>query len=76
MINPAVLITFKKKIEEFGMRHPRFVSFIQALKGREMPVGSVIDITVTMPDGETFQSNIKLTEEDIEMLKTIASMNS
>lgn len=74
MVNPAALLTFKKKIEDFGMRHPRFVSFIQALKGQEMPVGSVIDITVTMPTGETYQSNIKLTEEDIEMLRTIASM--
>lgn len=74
MVNPAALLTFKKKIEEFGMRHPRFVSFIQALKGQEMPVGSIIDITVTMPTGETYQSNIKLTAEDLEMLKTISSM--
>ncbi len=74
MVNPAVLLTFKKKIEEFGMRHPRFVSFVQTLKGREMPVGTVIDISVTMPDGETLQSNIKLTEEDLEMLKALSNM--
>ena len=71
MVNPAMLLTLKKKWEEFSVRHPQFVSFIQALKGRGVTEGSIIDITVTMPDGEKFQSNLKLSAEDIEMIRSL-----
>ncbi|MBO7374420.1 MAG: hypothetical protein J6Z07_02695 [Lachnospiraceae bacterium] len=70
-MNPAMLLTLKKKWEEFSTRHPKFVSFIGALKGRGVQEGSIIDITVTMPDGQQFQSNLKLTAEDIEMIRSL-----
>ena len=70
-MNPAMLLTLKKKWEEFSTRHPKFVSFIEALKGRGVQEGSIIDITVTMPDGQQFQSNLKLTAEDIEMIRSL-----
>ena len=71
MVNPAMLLTLKKKWEEFSTRHPKFVSFIQTLKGRGVTEGSIIDITVTLPDGEKFQSNLKLSAEDIEMIRNL-----
>lgn len=70
-MNPATLLTFKKKFEEFSERHPRFVQFLGALKNNNITEGSVIDVKVTQPDGQVFQSNIKLTQEDLEMLKSL-----
>lgn len=70
-MNPAAMLTFKKKFEEFAQRHPRFVQFLGALKGSNLPEGSVIDVKVTLPDGQIFQSNLKLTEEDLEMIKSL-----
>lgn len=72
MVNPAALLTFKKKWEEFSMRHPKFVAFLGALKNQGMAEGSIIDIKVTMPNGESFQSNIKLTAEDVEFVRSMA----
>ncbi len=72
MVNPAALLTMKKKWEEFSARHPKFVSFISVLKTHGVAIGSVIDIKVTLPNGETFQSNLKLTEEDVEMIRSLA----
>lgn len=72
MVNPAALLTFKKKWDEFSARHPKFVSFLGVLKNRGVDVGSVIDIKVTLPNGETFQSNLKLTQEDVEAIKSLA----
>lgn len=71
MVNPTALLTFKKKWEEFSGRHPRFVSFIGTLQGTGVPVGSIIDISVTLPSGEKYQSNLKLTEEDVEMIRSL-----
>jgi len=72
MVNPAALLTFKKKWDEFSSRHPKFVSFLGVLKNQGIAEGSVIDMKVTMPDGEVFQSNIKLTPEDIELIRGLA----
>ena len=72
MVNPAALLSFKKKWDEFSGRHPKFVAFLGALKNQGMAEGSVIDMKVTMPNGEVFQSNIKLTAEDIELIKGLA----
>ena len=71
MMNPAALLTLKKKWEEFSSRHPKFVSFLGCLKGKGMTEGSIIDITVTLPNGEKYQSNLKFTAEDIEAIKNL-----
>lgn len=70
-MNPASLLTFKKKFEEFSQRHPRFVQFLGTLKNNSLTEGSVIDVVVTQPDGQVFRSNIKLTQEDLDMIKSM-----
>ena len=72
MVNPAALLTLKKKWDVFSGIHPRFVSFLGALKNQGITEGSIIDMKVTMPNGEVFQSNIKLTPEDIELIRGLA----
>lgn len=74
MINPAKLLSFKKDWEGFAQRHPRFVQFILAIFQNGMGEGSVIDVTVTLPDGKTYQSNMRLTQEDIDFIKGIGNM--
>lgn len=74
MMNPAKLLSLKKDWEAFAQRHPRFVQFILAVAQNGMGEGSVIDVTVTLPDGKTYQSNMRLTQEDVEFVKGIGSM--
>lgn len=74
MMNPAKLLTFKKDWEAFAERHPRFVQFIMTIAKNGMGEGSVIDVTVTLPDGRTYQSNMRLTQEDVDFVKGIGNM--
>ncbi len=69
MMNPAKLLSLKKDWEAFSARHPRFVQFIMTIAQNGMGVGSIIDVTVTLPDGKTFQSNLRLTQEDVDFVK-------
>ncbi|MBQ1489183.1 MAG: hypothetical protein IIZ41_10565 [Lachnospiraceae bacterium] len=71
MMNPATLLTLKKKWEEFQERHPKFAMFLINVAGQGMETGSVIDITITMPDGKIYQSNMRVSEEDIELFKSL-----
>ncbi len=74
MFNPTKLLQFKKKWEEFAGRHPKFVLFIKALTQSSLQEGTVVDINITTPDGKTVGSNLRLTQEDIDMLKDIGAM--
>ncbi len=70
-MNPAALLTLKKKWEEFQGRHPKFATFLVSVAGQWMENGSIIDITITMPDGKVYQSNMRVSEEDIELFKCL-----
>lgn len=74
MINPAKLLTMKKDWEAFSQRHPKFVQFFMTLMQNGVGVGSVIDVTVTLPDGKSYQSNMRLTQEDVDFVKNIGNM--
>lgn len=74
MMNPAKLLTIKKDWDGFSARHPRFVQFIMVLMRSGIGPGAVIDVTVTLPDGNNMQSNIKLTQEDVEFFGKIKDM--
>ncbi len=74
MMNPAKLLTLKKDWDGFSARHPRFVQFIMALMHSGLGPGAVIDVTVTLPDGTSMQSNMKLAQEDVEFFNTIKNM--
>lgn len=74
MMNPAKLLTLKKEYTAFSQRHPKFMQFIITLIQNGVGVGSVIDVTVTMPDGRNWTSNMKVTEEDVEFIKGFKDM--
>ena len=64
----GMLLSFKKKWEEFTARHPKFAAFITDVAGKGIDEGSVIDITITMSDGKVYQSNMRVSEEDLELI--------
>lgn len=69
MLNPAKLLSLKKDWEAFSARHPKFVQFISTVAANGIGVGSIIDVTVKLPNGKTFQSNMRLTQEDVSFVE-------
>lgn len=67
-MNPMQLLKAKDQLGKFKERHPKFLPFIKAI-GKKAGAGSVIEVKVTNPDGTSTTSNIKLTPEDIALLK-------
>lgn len=71
----AMLQKFKSSIDLFRSNHPKFPLFVNAVTQNALAEGTIIEITVTSPEGKQYSSNIKLKEEDIELMKTIQQMN-
>lgn len=62
------LMKYREIWNHFTSRHPKFFAFLQAVKNRELPEGTIAEIVMKYPDGSTMKTNIQLTKEDIEIL--------
>ena len=80
MINPAKLLKIKSLWDTFTRNHPRFPMFLNAIAQSNqngtpiMKEGTIIDINITTPEGQTVGTNVKLTESDLEMFHELMNL--
>lgn len=65
------LLEIRNLWSAFTRRHPKFPQFLTAIQQAGIPEGTVIEVTITPPDGKTFTSNLKVTAEDIDAVKSL-----
>ena len=70
-INPMKLLELKNLWNAFTRRHPKFPQFISAVQQAGISEGTIIEVQITSPDGKTFTSNMKVTSEDIDAVKSL-----
>lgn len=70
-MNPAELLKLKSDLKTFEKEHPKFLSFLRYCADRGMGEGTVVDITLRSPDGESTHANMRLTAQDAEMLQRL-----
>ena len=74
-LNPMVLLKIRKMWGDFTAAHPKLVPyFIELNSGGYIGEGSVIDITVTDADGRSLRCNMKVSADDIELIKSVADI--
>ncbi len=74
MINPASLFKIKSSWDRFTANHPKFPAFVQAASAGMVAEDSIIDITITGPDGRKIGTNVKLTQSDMELFEQLKNM--
>ncbi len=72
-MNPMALMQMKALFEKFRDRHPRFLQFFTAAAGT-VTEDSLIEISLTTPDGKKMITNMKVTPEDIELFAQLKNM--
>ena len=70
-MNPIIMMKLKAELDAIAKRHPKFAAFVQYLIDHEIPAGTVLEVTVKLPDGGTVRSNLKLTEEDAQLVRQL-----
>ena len=70
-MNPLKLMELHRFKQAFEKNHPRFFPFLKAVSQEALQENTIVDIQVTVPSGNTYKTNLKLTADDIEMLKEI-----
>ena len=70
-INPVEMLQIGGRIQTFKEQHPRIPAFIKTVGKDAIKEGAVIEVKVTSVEGDEYVTNIRLTAEDIEMLKVL-----
>lgn len=73
MFNPGKIFRMKNAWEAFTASHPKFPLFLEAVNQNALQEGTIIEFSVTTPDGKTLQSNVKLNKSDVEAIRELTS---
>lgn len=73
-MNPMALLKAKKSWETFVGNHPRFPAFLQAVQSTGIREGTVIEVSVTTPEGRNMMTNVKLTASDMKAFEDLKGL--
>ena len=65
----------KSLLTKFRENHPKVPMFFAAAS-KAVNEGSVIEITLTTAEGKELCTNMRVTQDDLEMVRTLAEMAS
>ncbi len=72
--NPAALLQMMNLWNRFQNNHPKFPKFLHAVAQNGIKEGSIIEIRVTTAEGESFDSNLKISADDMELMEQIKNI--
>lgn len=58
----------------FKSNHPKFPAFCQAVSRKGLKEGSIIEIAITTPEGEKIETNLKVKDSDLKLLKQLSDL--
>ncbi len=74
-MNHIAMMKMKNLMENFKNNHPKVPMFLAAASDY-IQVGSVIEVNIQDPQGRPICTNIRVTEDDIELIKILKEMTS
>lgn len=71
-MNPAKIFQLKASWDRFAASHPKFSLFLRAVSdGNVMQEGTIAEITITTADGRKYETNLKLTANDLQLFDDV-----
>ena len=73
-MNIGAALKLKGAWEQFTREHPKFPLFLEAVQRKGISEGTVIAVSFTDPEGQTIETNIKVTASDIQLYETLKDL--
>lgn len=73
-MNPMAIMKLMGAKSKFENAHPKFMAFMKMVISRPMEEGTIIEVTLTRPGEEPITSNLKVTNEDLELLASLKDL--
>ena len=75
-MNPMDLMKIMSAKNRFQANHPKFVAFLKAAFAGGIQEGTILELTVTKPDGEKMTTNLKVQPSDLKLLNELRNMSN
>lgn len=73
-MNPAAMMQVMNAWSTFTSNHPKFPAFLEALKRQGVKEDTIIEISLTDPDGTKIETNLKVKQSDLELFESLKNM--
>ncbi len=73
-MNPMALLSMKSALDKFQRNHPKFMQFLQVMMQNGLQEGTILECKVITPEGKEIQANIKITEDDLELIEKLKEL--
>lgn len=74
-MNIGNMMKMQGALAQFNKNHPKIAPFLKAVQADGIKPGTIIEVTVTTPEGTSRTANLKVQESDLELLESLSSMN-
>ncbi len=74
-MNFSDILKIKTAWDTFTGNHPKFPMFLKAVRSKGIPEDTVIEVSITYPDGKVLDTNIKVTASDLELYEALKNMD-
>ena len=71
-MNIGNMMKFTVAWNTFKRNHPKFPAFCQAVSRKGIREGSIIEIAFITPEGEKIETNLKVKDSDLELLRQLS----
>lgn len=71
MFDFSMIMKFKGAWDIFTRNHPKFMPFMQAISRDGVTEGTIIEIKVTSPSGKEYNTNMRITQSDLELFEQL-----
>ena len=75
-MNAQAMMQLMSAFNTFKNNHPKFVSFAERFIKTGVPEGSIIEISITRPGEEPVVSNLKITQSDLDLIRSLKDLRS
>ncbi len=75
-LNPVEIIRLKTQMKAFQKEHPKFTAFLRYCAENRLEADNVLDVTVRTPNGDQTHANLRLSENDAQLLKSLRALLS
>lgn len=72
--NPTAIFQMMNLWNQFKKNHPKFPKFMAAAAQNGIKEGSIIEINITTADGQSLNSNLRISAEDMELIEQLKNL--
>ena len=74
-MNPSAILKLMSAKAVFTTNHPKFSAFCKAALSRPIEPGTIIEISLQRPGEEPMMANIKVQQEDLDLLESLKGLS-